>query len=208
MEKFHNTVTFITPQGREFLLRRQPTALRSGHPVKKLLPVYHLIIRYHTLDWTPPILSQDEEIELGRQIALVGRDHFMREFRKSLKLAKPPPPPTQPPPPPVTSPKTYPALILHIITTVIAWVYLTILVLALIAFILLLIWGLFNISDFTISTREWRYILVKIGVTTAIVSVFVAGHYAISAWLAQRRYSRWIDSLVTRYAAHIARGGI
>ena len=116
----------------------------------------------------------------------------MREFRKNLKLVKPPPPAPQPasPQPLPTPPKAYPALILYILGMVFAWAFVAIEILAVVGFVWLLLWGLFNGHDFTLSTREWHYILIKIVVATAVFSAFIAGDYAISIWRANRRYSK------------------
>ena len=40
-----------------------------------------IYVQYQYVTWNPPTLTEEQEVELGRQIALVGRDHFVREFR-------------------------------------------------------------------------------------------------------------------------------
>ena len=48
-----------------------------------------MIVQYPYITWSPPRLTPEEAIELGRQIARDGRENFEREFRKSLGKAKP-----------------------------------------------------------------------------------------------------------------------
>jgi hypothetical protein len=48
-----------------------------------------MIAQYQYITWNPPHLTEAEELEFGRQIALVGRDHFIREFRNSAGKTKP-----------------------------------------------------------------------------------------------------------------------
>jgi hypothetical protein len=48
-----------------------------------------MIVQYAYISWSAPRLTQEEAIELGRQIAMNGRESFVREFRKSLSKVKP-----------------------------------------------------------------------------------------------------------------------
>ena len=43
-----------------------------------------MIVQYSYITWSPPRLAPEEALELGRQIAVYGRETFIREFRKSL----------------------------------------------------------------------------------------------------------------------------
>ena len=41
-------------------------------------------VRYTYFIWTPPKLTRDQEIEFGREIAKLGKQHFVDEFRRNL----------------------------------------------------------------------------------------------------------------------------
>ena len=44
-----------------------------------------MVVGYYLFNWKRPQLSEAEEIEFGRQIALRGREQFIRDFRRSMK---------------------------------------------------------------------------------------------------------------------------
>lgn len=47
-----------------------------------------MFVQYTYITWNPPRMTQEEALELGRQIAMNGRENFVREFRKSLGKPK------------------------------------------------------------------------------------------------------------------------
>jgi hypothetical protein len=128
-----------------------------------------MIVRYSYISWNPPRLAPAEAIELGRQIALQGREPFIREFRKSL--AKPTPQQQR------NSFKTWPAPARYAL---------------LIAVLALCLFGLVSMP-----AREWGRLV--------LLMAMVMGIYGVSAWLAYRRFSKWVDYLIANYAAHIAK---
>ena len=131
-----------------------------------------MLVQYQYVTWSPPNLTDADELELGRQIALLGREHFVRDFRPSIGKAKPnhqrqggigswPP--------------------------FARWAYITV-------FSSLCLFGL--------ALMDWR---ARRGLFAAIVMVL--GIYFVSVYFATRKFEKWIDRLVARYAAHVARGG-
>ena len=42
------------------------------------------VVKYSYKTWDPPKLTLEQELELGRHIAIVGRDNFVEEFNKNL----------------------------------------------------------------------------------------------------------------------------
>ena len=44
-----------------------------------------MYVAYYLFNWKRPRLSEADEIELGRQIALHGREHFITDFRRSMR---------------------------------------------------------------------------------------------------------------------------
>ena len=48
-----------------------------------------MVVQYSYITWTPPRLAPEEALELGRQIAIRGRETFITEFRQSMGKCKP-----------------------------------------------------------------------------------------------------------------------
>ena len=134
-----------------------------------------MIVQYQYVTWSPPNLTADEELEFGRQIALVGREHFVREFRKSIAKAKPQAQKTG-----ITS---WPPAG--------RWAF-------------VIIFGGFILFGLSLMTgSDWGRLFGRM----IPLLVIVLGIYFVSVHFATRRFEKWIDSLVARYAAHVARGG-
>ncbi len=134
-----------------------------------------MIVQYQYILWNPPHLTEAEELEFGRRIALVGRDHFVREFRESIGKAKPHQPKTDTP---ALSPGA-------------AWAC------------LIVVGGLSLFGLTSMTEREWR----RMSFLIILVMVIVLSIYFGSVYLATRKFELWIDKLVAKYAAHVARGG-
>jgi hypothetical protein len=130
-----------------------------------------MIVQYQYVTWSPPSLTDEEELEYGRQIALVGREHFVREFRKSILGSQ------QPKEGGISS--WHPAA---------RWAFTA-------AFVSLMLFGLTLMNE-----RQWSGMIMLMIMALAI--------YFVSAYFAARKYEKWIDHLVARYAAHVARGGL
>ena len=130
-----------------------------------------MIVQYSYITWSPPRLAQEEAIELGRKIAMNGRENFVRDFRKSLGQVKPQQQ--------QSGIQKWPAPARYAF---------------LIAVLALCLFGLASMP-----AREWGRLVV--------LMVMVLGIYGISAWIAYRRFCRWVDYLIANYAAHVARGG-
>ena len=131
-------------------------------------------VQYRYVTWSPPYLTEEQQLELGRQIALQGRDHWVREFRESI--GKPKPDEQRPKP----SAGAF---------------YFGILFLA----------GMIYFYAFTEDGRQ----LAARKLLPALIPIMII---AMSIWfgsvyLATRRFEKWVDSLVAKYAAHVARGG-
>lgn len=133
-----------------------------------------MIVQYQYVIWSPPQLTEAQELELGRQIALVGRDHFVREFRKSIGKTK------------VGRKKT----------GIAAWPSG-----ARWAFIVVF-GGLMLFGALQMTGREWGQLFARM----IVLSVFVLAIWFVSVYLAAQKFERWIDHLVAKYAAHVARG--
>jgi hypothetical protein len=58
----------------------------------------------------------------------------------------------------------------------------------------LVIFGLTRLDE-----RAW--------LSVAVIFVLVFGFYFVSYYFAKRKFENWIDHLVAKYAAHVARGG-
>ena len=130
-----------------------------------------MIVQYSYITWSPPRLTPDEALELGRQIAKNGRENFVHEFRKSLGKAKPQKQ--------QSGIQKWPAPARYAL---------------LIAVLALCLFGLASMP-----AREWTRLCV--------LMVMVLGIYGISAWMAYRRFCKWVDYLIANYAADVARGG-
>ena len=123
-----------------------------------------MMVPYRYITWRPPHLADEEELELGRQIAVQGREHFVAAFRKSI--AKPTGQPERPPASPLT-------------------IFFAIL------FFVVCFWVI-------ISTGMFPHV--------AVLLVMFSGIYLVSVHFATRKFENWIDRLVAKYAAHVARG--
>ena len=134
-----------------------------------------MIVQYQYVTWSPANLTDEEELELGRQIALVGRDHFVRDFRKSIGKTKP------------QQQKTGIAAW----SPGARWSFI-------IVFGGLMLYGLTLMTE-----RDWGRLFARL----IPLMVIVLGIYFVSVHFATRKFERWIDRLVGRYAAHVARGG-
>jgi len=130
-----------------------------------------MIVQYSYITWSPPRLRPEEAVELGRQIAMNGREDFVREFRKSLGKAKPQQQ--------QSGIQKWPAPARYAL---------------LVAILALCLFGLASMP-----AREWARLFV--------LMVVVVGIYGISAWIAYRRFCKWVDYLIANYAAHVARSG-
>ncbi len=124
-----------------------------------------MMVPYSYLTWSPPHLSDEEELALGRQIAIQGREHFVAEFRKSIGKPK-----GQPEPPPATPLRIFIAII----------------------FVVGGLWFIASVGMFP---------------QVAVLIVIITGIYLVSMHFATRKFEKWIDQLVAKYAAHVARIG-
>ncbi|MBI4325415.1 MAG: hypothetical protein HY674_09140 [Chloroflexi bacterium] len=116
-------------------------------------------------------MAPKDAIELGRQIAMHGRENFVREFRKSLGKAEPQQQ--------QSGIQKWPAPARYAL---------------LVAVFALCLFGLVSMT-----ALEWGLLL--------LLMVMALGIYGMSAWIAYRRFCRWVDYLIANYAAHVARGG-
>ena len=133
-----------------------------------------MIVQYQYITWNPPHLSEAEELELGRQIALVGREHFVKEFRKSIGKS---------------AAESYQTRYANPSPARKAFTY--------------IILGISAVGLFLMTKKDWGNMMARL----IPLLVIVLGIYLISLYLATRKFERWIDHLVARYAAHVARGG-
>jgi len=121
--------------------------------------------------WNPPLLTPEQELEFGRQIALVGREHFVRDFRNSIGKTKPP----------------------QEKAGIAAWP-------PIVRWAFVIVVGAFLLFGLTLMTdRDWSRLFAYL--------IFIVGVYLVSVYLATRKFEKWIDGLVAKYAAHVARGG-
>ena len=134
-----------------------------------------MIVQYQYITWNPPHLTEAEELEFGRQIALVGREHFVREFRKSIGKTKP------------QQEKTGIAAW----SPGARWTFIVV-------FGGIMLFGLTQMTE-----RDWGHLFARM----IPLMVIVLGIYFVSVYFATRKFGKWIDHLVARYAAHVARGG-
>ena len=153
-----------------------------------------MIVQYQYIKWNPPHLTEAEELEFGRQIALVGREHFIREFRKSIgesaknahqnrhtNLATVEENVSQSPF----------RKIIKALDNGLQWAG------------VVFIFGIV-IAGFVLMTgSDWSRIFARM----VPLMIVVLGIYFVSVYLAARKFERWIDHLVSKYAAHVARDG-
>ena len=141
---------------------------------------------YSYISWNPPKLTEQEELELGRQIAIQGREHWVKEFRRSLgkslqEHAKKNPYES------MNYTKNWNPVVRRIFNVALA-----IMVLA----------GLCLMSE-----KDWKDLGAR------ILSLLIPGAIIITAILlfsyhrATRKFDSWVDYLVAKYAAHVAKGG-
>lgn len=129
-------------------------------------------VKFSYITWTPPKLTEEEEFEYGRQIAIQGREFWIKEFQKNVyrsvgNIAK------QPPPQSKSS--------------------------NLVGGVVLIVCLLGICLDPHIRERFVRLIVV--------LSVFACAILFGSIYLAKRQFNHWVNGLVAKYAAHVAKGG-
>jgi hypothetical protein len=127
--------------------------------------------------WKPPKLTEQEELEFGRQIALQGRKKWAKEFRKSLGKS-------------VT--KSYESMdytknwnptVRRIFNIGMA---------------------IFILAGLCLMTKDdWKN-LGSILIPIAIIGVAVI---LVSYYWTTRKFDSWVDYLVAKYATHVAKGG-
>jgi hypothetical protein len=152
-------------------------------------------VQYHYITWNPPHLTEAEELELGRQIALVGREHFVSEFRKSIgKSAAQAYQSRQNDSTPARENASSSPLrrAVKAVYNGLQWV-------GLILLIVMVVTGLVLMTG-----RDWGQMFARI----IPLIIIVLGILLLSVYLATRKFERWVDHLVARYAAHVARKGI
>lgn len=124
-----------------------------------------MIVSYSYVTWDPPHLTADEELSLGREIAIKGREQFVAEFRANIGK--------QP-----SDQQGQPASPLRVFVTII-----------------------FLVGCLAVIVSAGMFLPV------AVIIVFVTGIYLVSVHIATRKFEKWVDRLIARYAAHIALGG-
>lgn len=153
-----------------------------------------MIVQYKYITWNPPYLTDEQELELGRQIALVGREHFVREFRKSISssaaqaneahldaISRPT----------ATGASSPLQRALKAADNGLQW--------AGVVFFLVVV-----VAGFVVmSASAWAHMFsIMIPLLVLVLCIwFVSVHFAT------RKFEKWVDHLVARYAAHVARGG-
>ena len=153
-----------------------------------------MIVQYQYITWNPPHLTDEEELELGRQIALVGREHFVREFRKSIgKSAAQAYQARQSSPTPARDDADLSPLrrTLKALDNGLQWA-------GVVFIVVMVVVGLVLMTG-----RDLEQIFARMIPVMLIVLAIWFG----SVHIATRKFERWIDHLVAKYAAHVARGG-
>jgi Flp pilus assembly protein TadB len=118
--------------------------------------------QYTLISWSPPRLTEIEELELGQQIAIEGREKWVSEFKKSAGRVKPKKSDNKP------------------MASLLA-----------IGFLIGCVWVIVDAGMFP---------------QCAVLVAVVVGIYFVSLHFATRRFEKWVDRLVGKYAAYIARG--
>lgn len=134
-----------------------------------------MIVQYSYISWSPPYLTEGEELELGQRIAAVGREQFEREFRESIKKAH------LKNQTPKSGIAAWPEEIRYIILIVLFGVG-----------------GLFLLRAGL--AEQFMARLIPVCVIVMLV-------YYGSVFFAVRRFNKWVDRLIAKYASHVARGG-
>jgi hypothetical protein len=136
-----------------------------------------MLVQLTYFSWKPPKLTEQEELEFGRQIALQGREKWAKEFRKSLGKS-------------VTKSyesmdytKNWNSIIRRIFE---------------VAITIMILGGLCLMTK-----DDWKN-LGSILIPIAIIGVAVI---LVSYYWTTRKFDSWVDYLVAKYAAHIAKGG-
>jgi len=158
-----------------------------------------MIVQYQYITWSPPNLSEAEEVELGRQIALVGREHFVREFRKSIGKTAASVSQARHPDFSLTPQQNNSSPVRKAFKAIdqgLQW--------AGVFFIL----GLIVVGIVILTLKgDWGNLLARVMIAAIPVIIVVVGIYLASVYLATQKFEKWIDHLVARYAAYVARGG-
>lgn len=157
-----------------------------------------MIVQYQYITWNPPHLTEEQELELGRQIALVGREHFVREFRKSIgKSAAQAHQARQSSPPPARDAAASSPLrrTLKALDNGLQWA-------GVVFIVALVVVGLVMMTG-----RDLEQIFARMIPVMIPAMIIVLGIWFGSVYFATRKFERWIDHLVAKYAAHVARGG-
>ena len=142
---------------------------------------------YSYVSWSPPKLSEQEELELGRQIAIQGRDHWANEFRKSMSKSLKEHAKTTPSES-MDYTRNWNPHIRRIFRIGLA---------------IMVITGLRLMNQ-----KEWgnleRKLLSVVVPATIIFTVILVLSYR----RATSRFENWVDYLVSKYASHVAKGGL
>jgi len=135
---------------------------------------HRMMVRYAYFTWSPPSLSEREEIELGRRISVVGRETFAKEFRENMEKR---PSPSRP----RTGIAAWPKEIRYLILIV-----------------------LFGGGFIWIARQPDGGPVIAQGVVLCVMILLI---YYVSMAIVMWRVNRWIDKIVSKYAAHVAAGG-
>jgi hypothetical protein len=140
------------------------------------------------ISWNPPKLTEEEELELGRQIAIQGRAHWSKEFRKSLgKSLKEH---TKKNPNPYESmdyTKNWNPIVRKIFNVALA---------------IMILAGLCLMSE-----NDWEDFGVRMLTLLVPAVIIVTAILLFSYRHATQKFDSWVDYLVAKYAAHVAKGG-
>jgi hypothetical protein len=134
-----------------------------------------MIVQYAYISWSPPRLMEQEELELGRRIAQVGREQFEREFRESIKKAH------LKNRPPRTGIAAWPEEVRYII--------------------LIVLFGAGGI--FLVRAGLAEQFMARVIPLCVIVMLVYYG----SVFFAVRRFNKWVDYLIAKYARQAATAG-
>ena len=120
-----------------------------------------MLIVYRIVWWDKPLLSEAEEIECGRKIALIGKKPFVDEFLKSA------------------GPKNYKEGVVYTRGQTIASFF------------------------FIISMFIAVFLMDKLRLLLVVLS-FILGLYLISTFISLIRLNLLLNSLVKKFASHVA----
>ena len=133
-----------------------------------------MMVRYAYFTWSPPHLSERDEIELGRRISVLGREMFIKELRENLEKRPGPPRPR-------TGIAAWPKEIRYLILIV-----------------------LFGGGFIWIAQQPDGGPVIARGVILCVIILLI---YYASMAIVMWRVNRWVDSIISNYAAHVAAGG-